>query len=146
MTAFRQTPRTAVTAVRQILSRTLLAVSTTMLLSVAVTAHHGQAGLFDEARIVELKGTVKSWSFVNPHPMLVLEVTDDKGGKTDWDVYFGPPGAPIMRRNGYTAETFKKGETLTVKGHPATGAGLRGVDIWGKGVSVTRADGSPVPK
>ena len=141
-----ETPRNAVKAVRQTLSRTSLALFTAMLLSLPVAAHHGQAGLFDEARIIELRGTVKNWSFVNPHPILVLEVTDEKGGKTDWDVYFGPPGAPIMRRNGYTAETFKKGETLTVKGHPATGAGVRGVDIWGKGVSVTRADGSPVPK
>jgi hypothetical protein len=123
-----------------------LIVSATLVLSLPAAAHHGQAGLFDEARIVELRGTVRSWSFVNPHPMLVLEVTDEKGGRVEWDVYFGPPGAPIMRRNGYTAETFKKGETIIVKGHPATSAGVRGVDIWGKGVSVTRADGSPVPK
>ena len=128
------------------MSRMTLIVSATLVLSLPAAAHHGQAGLFDEARIVELRGTVRSWSFVNPHPMLVLEVTDEKGGRVEWDVYFGPPGAPIMRRNGYTAETFKKGETIIVKGHPATSAGVRGVDIWGKGVSVTRADGSPVPK
>ena len=128
------------------LSRTLLALLMMMPLSLSTAAHHGQAGLFDEARVVELRGTVKSWSFINPHPILVLEVIDEKGGKTDWDVYFGPPGAPIMRRSGYTAETFKKGETLTVKGHPATRTDVRGVDVWGKGVSVTRADGSPVPK
>jgi hypothetical protein len=128
------------------LSRTLPALLMMMLLSLPVAAHHGQAGLFDEARIVELRGTVKSWSFVNPHPMLVLEVTDEKAGKVDWDVYFGPPGAPIMRRNGYSAETFKQGETVVVKGHPATAAGVRGVDVWGEGVSVTRADGSAVPK
>ena len=126
--------------------RATLALFATLFLSIPAAAHHGQAGLFDEARIVELKGTVKSWSFVNPHPMLVLEVTDDKGGKADWDVFFGPPGAPIMRRNGYSADTFKKGETIVVKGHPTTSAGVRGVDIWGKGVSVTRADGSAVPK
>ena len=140
-----ETPTNALKSFRQAPSLTL-ALFTAFLLSFPVTAHHGQAGLFDEARIVELRGTVKSWSFVNPHPILVLEVTDEKGGKTDWDVYFGPPGAPIMRRNGYTAGTFKQGETLIVRGHPATGSGVRGVDIWGKGVSVTRADGSAVPK
>jgi hypothetical protein len=127
-------------------SRITLTLLTAVLLSCPLAAHHGQAGLFDEARIVELRGTVKSWSFVNPHPMLVLEVTDEKGGKADWDVFFGPPGAPIMRRSGYSAETFKTGEIVIVKGHPATAAGVRGVDVWGKGVSVTRADGSPVPK
>jgi len=107
-----ETPRNAVKAVRQTLSRTSLALFTAMLLSLPVAAHHGQAGLFDEARIIELRGTVKNWSFVNPHPILVLEVTDEKGGKTDWDVYFGPPGAPIMRRNGYTAVvSHRSGET-----------------------------------
>jgi hypothetical protein len=114
-------------------------------LSLPSAAHHGQAGLFDEARTIELKGAVKQWSFVNPHPILLLEVTDEKGVKAEWDVYFGPSGMSFMRRNGYTPETFKVGETVIVKGHPATGAGVRGVDIWGKGVSVTRADGTALP-
>jgi len=89
---------------------------------------------------------VKKWSFVNPHPILLLEVTDEKGAKAEWDVYFGPSAVSFMRRNGYRPETFKAGETVIVKGHPATGAGVRGVDVWGKGVSVTRADGTPIPK
>jgi hypothetical protein len=33
-------------------------------------AHHGAAGFFDETRTVEVKGWVKTWSFVNPHPIL----------------------------------------------------------------------------
>jgi hypothetical protein len=114
-------------------------------LTAAGAAHHGQVGLFDEARIVELRGAVKKWSFVNPHPILLLEVTDEKGAKAEWDVYFGPSAVSFMRRNGYTPETFKVGETVIVKGHPATSAGVRGVDVWGKGVSVTRADGTAVP-
>ena len=109
-------------------------------------AHHGQVGLFDESRVVELRGSVKKWSFVNPHPILLLEVTDEKGAKAEWDVYFGPSAVSFMRRNGYTPQTFKVGETVVVKGHPAAGAGVRGVDVWGKGVSVTRADGTAVPK
>ena len=30
------------------------------------------------ARTVEVTGSVKTWSFVNPHPILVLEVTDER--------------------------------------------------------------------
>lgn len=123
----------------------LAAAVTFAALGAPAAAHHGQVGLFDEARIVELRGTVKKWSFVNPHPILLLEVTDAKGVKADWDVYFGPSAVSFMRRNGYTPETFKVGETVIVKGHPATGAGVRGVDVWGKGVSVTRADGTAIP-
>ena len=123
----------------------VLAVGAMLAVGVPGAAHHGQVGLFDESRVVELRGSVKKWSFVNPHPILLLEVTDEKGAKADWDVYFGPSAVSFMRRNGYTPETFKVGETVIVKGHPATGAGVRGVDVWGKGVSVTRADGTAIP-
>ena len=107
-------------------------------------AHHGQAGLFDDSRIVELTGSVKKWTFVNPHPILLLEVKD-KGTTADWDVYFGPSAVSYLRRQGFTPETFRAGETVIVKGHPATGAGVRGIDVWGKGTSVSRSDGKPIP-
>jgi hypothetical protein len=112
--------------------------------AVVVAAHHGQAGLFDESRILELKGTVKQWSFINPHPILVLEAPDEKGARKEWDIYFGPGAVPSLRRQGFSADTFKVGETLVVKGHPAT-SGAPGMDVLGKGTGVTRADGRRVP-
>jgi len=111
--------------------------------TIPASAHHGQAGLFDESKVVELKGTVKKWSLVNPHPILLLEVAEN-GMKVDYDVYFGPSAAGPLRRQGYTPETFKAGETVVVKGHRATD-GSRGMDVWGRGVGVTREDGKPVP-
>jgi len=111
---------------------------------VTAAAHHGQAGLFDDTRIVELKGTVKQWSFINPHPILVLDAADEKGVRKEWDVYFGPAAVPSLRRQGFSGDTFKVGETVTVKGHPAT-TGSPGVDVLGKGTGVTRADGRAVP-
>jgi hypothetical protein len=111
---------------------------------VTAAAHHGQAGLFDDTRIVELKGTVKQWSFINPHPILVLDAADEKGVRKEWDVYFGPAAVPSLRRQGFSGDTFKVGETVTVKGHPAT-TGSPGVDVLGKGAGVTRADGRSVP-
>jgi hypothetical protein len=110
-----------------------------------IAAHHGQVGLFDEARVVELKGTVKQWNFVNPHPVLVLDAADEKGVRKDWDVYFGPGAVPSLRRQGFAPDTFSVGETVVVKGHPAT-SGDPGVDVLGKGTGVTRADGRSVPK
>ena len=111
----------------------------------AIGGHHGQVGLFDESRIVELKGTVKQWSFVNPHPVLVLNAPDQKGVQKDWDIYFGPGAVPSLRRQGFASDTFTVGETVIVKGHPAT-SGDPGVDVLGKGTGVTRADGRSVPK
>jgi hypothetical protein len=106
--------------------------------------HHGQAGLFDEARTIEVRGTVKEWSFVNPHPVLTLEATDGGGARVDWEVYFGPAAVSRLRQQGFSVDTFKLGETLVVTGHPAT-SGAHGVDVWGSGSRVTRADGSAVP-
>lgn len=108
-------------------------------------AHHGAAGLFDETRTVDVKGSVKTWSFVNPHPILVLEVTDENGQKADWDIYFGPSAASALRRRGYAADTLKIGETLIVRGHPAKAAGVHGIDVFGGASTMTRADGTRVP-
>jgi hypothetical protein len=107
-------------------------------------AHHGQAGLFDQTRMVHMTGSVKEWSFVNPHPVLVIEITAD-GTTTSWDVYFGPSAMSALRKRGFSAATFKVGETVIVNGHPATTAGARGIDVWGADSSVTRADGTPIP-
>jgi hypothetical protein len=112
--------------------------------ALAVSAHHGQAGLFDTSRTIELKGTVKQWRFSNPHPILILEAADEKGARIDWDVYFGPGAVSSLRRQGFSADTFKTGETLVVIGNPAT-AGTAGVDVSSKGASVTRADGRRAP-
>ena len=112
--------------------------------AITLSAHHGQAGIFDESRTVELKGTVKEWRFINPHPILVLEAPDEKGVATMWDIYFGPGATPSLRRQGFAADTFKVGETVVVKGHPAK-VGSPGVDVLGKGTGVTRADGRSVP-
>jgi hypothetical protein len=112
--------------------------------AIAAAAHHGQVGLFDESRTIELKGTVKRWSFSNPHPILILEAPDAKGARVEWDVYFGPGAVSSLRRQGFSAETFKVGEAIVVTGHPAT-TGVPGVDVLGKGTGVVRADGRAAP-
>ena len=116
-----------------------------VVISVSSGAHHGAAGLFDETRTVELKGVVKEWTFVNPHPVLILEIAEANGAAADWDIYFGPQAVAALRRRGFSAATFAMGETVSVKGHPATAVGVRGIDVWGAGTSVLRADGSAAP-
>jgi hypothetical protein len=124
--------------------RTAACIAAVILSGSIAWAHHGQVGLFDEARITELKGTVKRWFFTNPHPILVVEAVDEKGVKTDWDVYFGPGAVPSLRRQGFSNDTFKAGEMLVIKGHRAT-SGAPGMDVLGKGTGVVRADGRAAP-
>lgn len=127
------------------MTRATLAIAIVLGTVATVPAHHGQAGLFEDGRIIEVKGIVKEWNFVNPHPVLVLDATDEKGVRKDWDIYFGPGAVSSLRRQGFAPDTFKVGETVVIKGHPAT-SGAPGVDVQGKGTGVTRADGRAVPK
>ena len=114
-------------------------------LTLPAAAHHGAAGQFYETRTAEVRGTVKEWSFVNPHPVLLLEVTDADGQIEVWDVFFGPQAAASLRNRGYAADTFEIGETVIVIGHLATADGVRGIDVFRGASRVTREDGSPIP-
>ena len=51
---------------------------------------------------------------------------------------------PSLRRQGFSIDTFKTGEALVIKGHPATN-GAPGLDVLGKGTGVVRADGRAAP-
>ena len=107
--------------------------------AVTLTAHHGQA-LSSTSRIVELKGTVKEWRFINPHPILVLEAPDEKGVRTEWDIYFQ------TRRHLHCADRALP-QTRSRWARPSPSKAIRqkigapGVDVLGKGTGVTRADG-----
>ena len=111
----------------------------------SAVARHGAAGLFDISQTVELTGSVKTWSFVNPHPILVVEVIDENGQEKEWDIYFGAPGASILRNRGYGPDTFRFGDVLTLRGHPARAAGVRGIDVFGDAGSVMSPDGTRIP-
>ena len=107
-------------------------------------AHHSERGLFDETRVVEMRGVVTEWYFVNPHPILRVEITGEEDGQRSiWTVTFGASGVASMRRLGFSPETFTPGEELVVKGHQSING--YAVNLRGPGSEVTRGDGAPIP-
>ena len=112
-----------------------------VLVAVPLAAHHASAPLFDASKTIEVKGAVKVWKLSNPHPLLILEVTDEKGVKAECGISFGNAAGVALRRRGWTLETLTIGEVVTAKGNPARAADVCGVD----GAMLTRADGRPVP-
>jgi hypothetical protein len=112
-----------------------------LLLSAPGLAHHSTLGLYNEDQTAEITGVVKQWRFVNPHPILILEVTGADGQTRDWDISFGGPAVNILRRQGYTADTFKVGDVVVVKGFAASAEDMFGMLARGP---VTRSDGTPV--
>lgn len=74
-------------------------------------AHHGAAS-FDTTKKVTIKGTVVEWFWANPHCFLRFNVKDENGQTTEWvvETQSGPNILPL----GYTKQTFKPGDQVTV--------------------------------
>jgi hypothetical protein len=85
-------------------------------LSRAVFAHHG-ASRWDTDAWGTITGTVKSFDWQNPHPLLLVDVKDDKGAVETWAVEFHPPNV-MSRGVGWNHSTFKPGDPVTIYGHP----------------------------
>jgi hypothetical protein len=79
-----------------------------------VVAHHS-AAMFDDAKVVELKGTVKEMQWANPH-IWIQVIVDEQGKKTEWSLEGGSPNS--LSRQGWRATTFKPGDVVTVRLNP----------------------------
>jgi len=112
------------------------------LLTSSLWAHHSTNDIYHEDQMVEITGVVKEWRFVNPHPFLIVEVTNAEGVTEDWDLSFGGSAVAPLRRRGYTRDTFKAGDVIVARGAPAKSEDARGLLIRG---GLTREDGSPIP-
>src|SRR5690606_32550062 len=123
--------------------KTLCASLALSAVAVAAFAHHSTNGIYDEERELELTGKVLSWKFINPHPTLKLEVVNANGVAEEWDLSYGGSAVTHLVRRGYSADTFKPGDMIKAKGHPALLEGARGLLMEGTGDPV-RADGTPI--
>jgi hypothetical protein len=77
-------------------------------------AHHSFA-MFDMTKTTSHTGRVKEVQWTNPHVWVELEVTQD--GKTTVLSFEGAAIA-VLKRVGWTRDTVKAGDVVTVSGHP----------------------------
>lgn len=106
---------------------------------VAVVAHHSAAA-FDTQKEVTINGTVKSYRFTNPHVQLVVTVRKDDGSTVDVEVEAG--AASVLNGLGFTRDSLKIGELVTVTGNPARLAPDR--EMLGKDL-YKKSDGGYLP-
>ena len=78
-------------------------------------AHHSFA-MFDAEHPIEISGTVKEFRFVDPHTVLVVEVTNPDGSVKDWALEGGAPG--LLVREGMNSKSLKPGDEITVTINP----------------------------
>jgi len=80
-------------------------------------AHHSFAVHYVGEQTVTVSGTVKEFSFRNPHGMIVLESVADDGSTVEWKIETNSPN--ILRRRGWSPESLAAGEVVTIEGFPA---------------------------
>jgi hypothetical protein len=80
-------------------------------------AHHSFAVHFVADETVEVKGTVESFRFSNPHGILTFNAVDDAGAKVAWRAETNSPN--VLRRRGWDRDSLKAGDEITVTGFPA---------------------------
>ena len=84
------------------------------LLSVPVlSAHHSWP--ISQSKLVTVKGTVTAFSWMNPHPMISLDVRGENGQTEKWTV--GGPAIIRMSANGWSSTTVKPGDVITGIGY-----------------------------
>ncbi len=99
----------------------------------AASAHHSFA-MFDTSKQVTVQGVVKQFTWANPHVWLDIVVTDDRGQPQTWGLESLAVG--LLYRDGWTADSLKPGDKVTVQLHP-----MRDGTFGGQLMKVTLADG-----
>jgi hypothetical protein len=116
----------------------IVSIACAALLSLALTApvaaHHSMAG-FDRKNPITLVGTVKTFSWQNPHCYIELEVPGKDGALKTWNVEMTAPG--YLVRAGWKKTVLQAGDKVTVVAAPLI-SGEPGALF----VSVTLADGT----
>jgi hypothetical protein len=104
--------------------------------ALASDAHHSQQPFFHMDRDIEITGVVRAFDFVNPHPLIYLDVTTESGATVQWQIE--GPTAIYLSRTGWSATSLLPGETITVRGAPPKKTGALAM----AGREVTKADGT----
>jgi Family of unknown function (DUF6152) len=80
-------------------------------------AHHSFAAEYDSSKPITIKGTVSKMEWMNPHARFYVDVKEDDGKMTTWELELGSPNG-LMRR-GWTRNSLKPGDAIIVEGYLA---------------------------
>jgi hypothetical protein len=118
----------------------LLALAAVLGMSAAIAgpavAHHSFEVEYDPRKPVQGTGIVSKVEWTNPHMRVYVDVTDEKGVKTTWNLELGAVNS-VFRR-GWTRDDLKVGDKITFKGY-----GGREVLTRSVADAITLADGRP---
>lgn len=92
-----------------------------MLTAVPAWAHHAIQAQYDFKKPVELKGVISKILWTNPHGYVYVDVADDQGKLTTWELQIGGPAAlrtaGLSRRSRGGLEVGAKVTAVGFQGH-----------------------------
>ena len=86
--------------------------------------HHSFAAVFDANTSVDVSGTVTDVEWMNPHAWIHLDVENEEGEVGHWSFELGSPSGLIRR--GWSRETIRPGDVISISGYRARDGSLRG--------------------
>jgi hypothetical protein len=82
-----------------------------------LAAHHSFAAEYDADKPLQVTGTVTKIEWTNPHARIYVDVKDEKGVVTNWNVELGGPLQ--LNRLGWKRDSVKVGDQIKVDGYMA---------------------------
>lgn len=80
-------------------------------------AHHSFAVFFDDTKSVTVEGSVTVFRFTNPHAIIEITRKTPQGQVETWRAETN--AVTLLRRRGWTADSLKAGDAVTIEGWPA---------------------------
>jgi hypothetical protein len=111
---------------------------TIVVLAVPAIAHHSAAA-FDTTKEMKVTGTVKVYTFKNPHVYMTVEVKKPDGSTNLVEVEAG--AASVLNPLGFNKDSVKVGEMVTITGNP----GRNTPDKLMLGKDLVKSDGTYYP-
>ena len=115
------------------LKHLIAATALSTIAALPASAHHSGA-MFDDAKEVQLVGTVKEFQYTNPHSWIQVMVRAN-GAEVEWSIETAAP--IVLLRAGIRANALVPGDKVTVRAHP-----LRNGNPGGNLIEVKKADGT----
>ena len=107
-----------------------------VVLAPSIAAHHGTAASYDQDTFITVTGVVTEFRWKNPHSSLHLEVTDANGKASEYAIELASPGLMARQGTGWTRRTFKPGDKVTFRVHPAKSGAAVGECLFNCEVTV----------